>query len=128
MSNCIELVQGSDHLTFHHDEIDGLGLSELIREAEAKVDKNNCVNEDVEVRLKIAWWFLSKNTTFNEHGVIINLGSGRSGHTWRDFGATFHVLSKFIKKPKTVEFSICDEGDGYKTTEHIEIDLQKGLQ
>jgi hypothetical protein len=55
-----------------------------------------------DVDLSIAWWFLS-NTTIDVDGrTTINLGFGRSIHTYRDFRATMLCLCRHMIPGKSV--------------------------
>ena len=125
MSNCIDIEQRSK-VRFEPWEIDAEGLRALLKRAEAEVNHDNCVGEDVEGKLKIAWWFLSINTQFKRTGAVeIRFGDGRSSHTWRDLRGTFQVLSEFVKIPKSHGFICSDESDGHEAWFRMVVDLHE---
>jgi len=124
MSNCIEIEQRSK-VRFEPWEIDARGLKELIERAEAEVNHDNSVSENVEGKLKLTWWFLSQ-TQFKRTGAVeIRFGEGRSSHTWRDLRGTFQVLSEFVKLPKHHGFICSDESDGHRTWFRMVVNLQE---
>lgn len=128
MSNCINIVY-KNMVHLNASEVDVNGLRSLIMKAEKEVNANSSVDEEIPAELKLAWWFLSKNTIFkNTGGVDIRFGAGRSGHTWRDFKGTLWTLKNFIKCPVWIRFGITDEYDGHQTIERVSVNLQEGLK
>ena len=127
MSNCIDIVYGKK-VTLSTKEVDGYKLRELLMKAEKEVNCENSSSETIDAELRIAWWFLCRNTKITpRHGAVIVFGAGRSSHTWRDFKGTLWVLKKFIKKSVIINFGFKDEYDGFKTIERENIDLEVGL-
>ena len=58
----------------------------------------------------IAWWFLTNSTIEPGGRTTINLGFGRSRHTYRDFRATLLCLDRLMIPGKRVKrvFTIMD--------------------
>jgi len=113
MSNCIH-IEGNARVHFEPDEIDAQGLKELLDKAEEKVSELNCVSEEIEPDLRLAWWYLPQTKIREDNSVDIHFGLGRSTHTWRDFRGTLKVINKFVKKPKVHTFQISDESDAFE--------------
>jgi len=124
MSNCIEIEQRGK-VRFEPWEIDARGLKALIERAEVEVNGENSMSDEVDWKLRIAWWYLSINTQFKRSGAVeIQFGEGRSSHTWRDIRGTFKLLSEFVKLPKYHGFICSDESDGHETWFRMVVDLQ----
>ena len=86
MSNAIKIKNNS--VVFPAYTIDAEGLKKLIDESESSINDKNCTDPNADPDLKIAWWFLNKNTKIFDNGnVIVHFGDGRSQHTERDFQA-----------------------------------------
>jgi len=116
MSNCIT-IEMKKSVTFKPNEIDAVGLYKLIKEAEEKIKSGkDAVQDNIDPKYKIAWWFLAQNTEFKRTGsVVIHFGEGRSSHTNRDFRATIYYLKDFVLKDKWHRFWISDEYDNYES-------------
>jgi hypothetical protein len=130
MSNCIK-IEWKYQIDFRPHEIDGAGLAKAIEQANRVVNHENCVKMEEEGgpsnHDKVLWWFLTGNTQIRKTGAItIRLGEGRSTHTNRDFRATLHFLSQYVKVDKWQNFGITDEYDNYKTICRVPINLKTG--
>jgi len=111
MSNCIHF-NGTGLLTFRADEIDIPRLRDFLNSL-----KKYTKSPD-DMRDYVGWWFLEKNTTILDDSVEIDLGGGRSSHTWRDFNNLKILLQKeFILKHVEFRLSISDECDGFTNVE-----------
>ncbi len=111
MSNCISIR--ASEVIFTLEELDISGLMTLLDSVRAVTDYHDL--DTLSHDQQIAWWFLAQNTHLLDGGrVSIKFGRGRSSHTWRDFGATLVLLSKFVRIPKRHTFYISDEFDGFK--------------
>jgi hypothetical protein len=103
-------------------------LIELIKKAQEdenwpSLDYDNLTKEAVDYYL--VWWFLSTNVDFEKRSMVINLGYGRSAHTWRDLRQTIWLLNDYWRSDKTFHHvcRIADEGDEYQTLERYIIHL-----
>lgn len=122
MSNCINITNGTIH--FVPDEVDAQKFQALIADAEKEVNKDNCVDLNVDSDKRIAWWFLNATEFAKSGAVKVYFQAGRSGHTWRDFDHTLRTISKFVKKSKVHKFCITDEYDDFATPKMYTVNLQ----
>ena len=123
MSNCITIDNPT--VRFNPGVLDDQALSGLLNSASENITLKNCTNEELDADERMAWWFLCENTmTFKNGTVVINLGRGRSSHTWRDFKGTLQILSRFVKKDFHYTFQIRDEVDDFDQAENYRIDLR----
>lgn len=125
MSNCIEIYNGCIKIATKHVAPE---LIELIKKAQEdentpRLDHNNLTKEATDY-YKV-WWFLSTNVSFEKKSMVIDLGYGRSRHTWRDFRQTIWLLNDYWCSDKTFKyvFRIADEYDAYQTTENYAVNL-----
>lgn len=110
MSNCIDIVNGSDRVVFLRDEIDAVALKALVDSA-TKEDGEHGDKDEAALARHTAWWYLKRNSVIDHRGAVVYLGRGESSHTDRSFKATLLLLCKFMKKAKYHTFFITDEGD-----------------
>jgi len=111
---------------FGANEINAAKLNQLIRRSDREVSQKNCTDENISPDLRLAWWFLAKNTRFMRHGIVeIHFGAGRSSHTWRDLQGTLETLRSFVVKNKRWRFIATDESDGHREQFNLNVDFAK---
>ena len=94
MSNCIYILRG-EQIVLKNDEIDIAAFRAAVESAE---------NDS------IPWWYLGA-TQFKGTKVVLNIDSGRSGHTFRSLYATLLFVGRFMKKRKRISFVMKQEDD-----------------
>ena len=72
-------------------------------------------------------WFIKDNTTETPNALRVEVGRGRSSHTWRDFKHTMALLSCIITEGQGVShsFKAADEFDGFDTRFYIHVMLAR---
>ncbi len=112
MSNCVDLRHAKFTLTA--DEIDLPRFQEAFNRYAQMTGKDldTCYadwrNPDNGNAITFYWFLCPHNVRFSTSGVTIELGEGRSIHTWRDLNGTCHVLGEFTKKDIYVEVRMKD--------------------
>lgn len=116
MSNCIHIHNPKIRLTA--DQVDLEKLDDLLHRT-VGITRDNAFNwPDKEAMM--AWWYLEQNTTITRstHKLYeytdIELGMGRSTHTWRDFRGTMSILAKMLHKPLIFILRLSDESDSFE--------------
>lgn len=120
MSNCVDIL--TPRLVLTSDEINFVKLRDVV--AHTPQQQPAWFNEPgYDKDIYQSWWFLS--VEFISTDVLaINLGRGRSSHTWRDFEGFCQWLGQFMLKEKHLVFRMTDESDGHRRSFKHKVVLQ----
>lgn len=133
MSNCIELRRSAVY--FGGFDLD---IPAFMAQVQRVKEMKNAPGYDNEAACNdsVFWWFLGDNISCGNctvasrkfEGVVVEFGKGRSTHTWRDFYATCRAISKYMKRPKTHNFLVADEYDGFATWGALKVQFGPGMK
>lgn len=128
MSNCIHLI--TYKMTFSASEVDVENLLEQVyKHQNHKSNGTTCGSEhsDEAFICRTCYWFLTpKNVCVGGPSLIINVGEGRSTHTFRDFKGTMVLLNRFIKVGLHFTFRCTEEGDGFRHPFDMDVHFKPG--
>ena len=141
MSNCVEFV--TPRIYFTPSEID---VPSLLSEVEKHKDHDpypgreipsmTCgTTPDEKWNCQAFFWFLTPGNVLWKMGrttadnlLTVNLGHGKSSHTWRDLESTLMALNKFVTVDKEFALRGRDEFDGFKNTIAIRVRFGKDVK
>jgi len=106
MSNCVEILDG--RVCFLRERFD---VAEFVRRCNLieGCAGPNAKNLDSGCDEKYWWWFLSSNYEVLPSGsLIVRLGEGRSGHSFRDLRWTMNQLAQYVNVHTHIDLLVED--------------------
>ncbi len=130
MSNCIEIVKGSNIVRFNSDDIDIDKVREYLKRADQSKGKHvweSGKNAEDKFNDSLWWFFSHSNVSIDDMGVVVRFGEGQSTHTWRDFDWVLdQAIKPIMKRSKVHVFCTRDEFDGFDSEERWAHDFYEG--
>jgi len=125
MSNCIQIVKGSNIVRFNSDDIDIDKVKEYLKRADQS--KGTGKSEEDRFNDNLWWFFSHDNVSIDAMGVVVRFGEGESTHTWRDFDWVLDcVIKPIMKRSKVHVFCTRDEFDCFDSEERWRHDFYEG--
>ena len=128
MSNCVRFKPFRFSLTEHEADVEKIG--ELVKHLAGSDPNPGFVRKETpdELLAECVWWwgsYFQTLTVLGEKIVVIEMGNGRSIHTWRDLRAfVINVLNPFMKtKKQLIIKKASDESDGFRSKFDIKVNL-----
>lgn len=130
MSNCIDIIRGSNVVLFKSDDIDVGKVKEYLKRADLPKVLHvfeNVKSEEDRFNDSLWWFFSRRNVSIDDMGVTVIFGEGQSSHTSRDFNWVLNcVIKPIMKRSKTHIFCTRDEYDGYLEETRWKHDFYEG--
>lgn len=126
MSNCVN-IHGACRLPLNNAWFRVDDFQKMIDNCPEKyedIDKND-------FNTQFIWWFFKFNTEFKYHNAYVNIGKGRSSHTWRDLKGLFKTIGEYLRNPeedRRVTLKLSDEYDGFKKKFYTEFRLGNNFE
>lgn len=124
MSNCVRLHEA---LVIPLDAIDADGFMAKVRDRGGAKEEPPGPSPKAICPMDTFWWFLTPgNVSRMKDNIVVELGGGRSSHTWRDLGTTLREIASHMRKPVTATIELSDESDGFASTSEMKVTLRPG--